>query len=116
MNRPFLGGLYFYAQIYKPCPKDPVYQISEYLDCQFVRSSKIHQTLTLYFPFLCRNGCQSLDFLKPEFPIPKYAFYQIWLKSVQWFWRISRLNEKFTDGRQTGHDHHSSLEPSAQVI
>jgi len=35
------------SEVYKPCPKDAVRQISEYLDCQFMRRtfSKIHQIL-----------------------------------------------------------------------
>jgi len=39
-------------KIYKPHLKDVVRQISEYLDCQFMRrrSSKIHQILPLFAP------------------------------------------------------------------
>jgi len=60
MKRPlvksFLGRFYFYAQIYKPCPKDDACQISEYLDCQFMRRRcfKIHQ----FYPFLPLIGSQ----------------------------------------------------------
>jgi len=34
---PFLGGFYFMGNLYKPCPKDVVSQLSEYLDCQFMK-------------------------------------------------------------------------------
>jgi len=73
---------------------------------------------TKFYPFCPLLGpsmCQPLNFRKLESPFPKDTSYQIWFKSVQWFWR-SRLKEKFTDGRRTGHAHYSSLEPSAQVI
>jgi len=46
-------------KIYKPCPKDTVSvsQISEYLECQFMkrRSSKIHQILRLFAPYWAPN-------------------------------------------------------------
>jgi len=50
---PFLGGIYFYAQLYKPCPKDAVSQISEYLECQFMRRwfYKIDQIWHLFAPY-----------------------------------------------------------------
>jgi len=63
---------------------------------------------------LDRNRCQLLGFHKRECPFPKDASYQIWLKSVQWFWS-SLLNEKFTDNGWTGSDQYSSLQRLAQV-
>jgi len=58
--------------------------------------------ITLYNPenFICTHlslclkvdRCQPLDLRKLESPFPKDASYQIWLKSVQWFWRVSVLN------------------------
>jgi len=39
-------------RLYKPCPKDAVYQISEYLDNQFMRRFfKIHKILPLFAPY-----------------------------------------------------------------
>ena len=38
-----------------------------------------------------------LNFIKLEFPSPKGALYQVWLKSAQWFWRRRWKCEKFTD-------------------
>jgi len=38
--------------------------------------------------------------------------YQLWLKSIQWFWR---RRGKVTDGGRKGGDRYCSLEPSAQV-
>ena len=35
-----------------------------------------------------------------EFPSPKDALCQVWLKFVQWFWRSLKC-AKFTDGRET---------------
>jgi len=51
-------------------------------------------------------------FCKLESPFPKDASYHIWLKSVQWFWSRSHLNEKFTpdDRRRTASDHYSTCE------
>jgi len=42
---------------------------------------------------------QTPIFHKLEFPFPKDTSYQIWFKSVQWFWRRSRL--RTDDGRTT---------------
>jgi len=41
------------CKFYKPCPKDAVCQISEYLDSQFIRRRffKIHQILHLVVPY-----------------------------------------------------------------
>jgi len=57
------------------------------------------QKFTKFYPLLDPNRCQPLDFRKRESPFPKDASYHIWFKSVQWFWRRSRLKEKFTDRR-----------------
>jgi len=55
------------------------------------RSSKIHQILQLFAPYWAPKWGQRLDFRKIEIPFPKDASYQIWFKSVQWFWRGSIL-------------------------
>jgi len=82
-------------KVYKPCLEDAVCQISEYLDCQFMRRTflKIHQILPIFAPYWAPIGASPLIFanLNPH-------SYQIWFKSVQWFWRRSHLKEKFTDG------------------
>jgi len=41
------------CKLYKPCPKDAVCQISEYLDFQFMRRRifKIHKILPLFAPY-----------------------------------------------------------------
>jgi len=82
------------CKVYKPCSKDAVCQISEYLDCQFMRRtfSKIHQILPFFAPYGGLNRCQPLDLHTLESPFPKDASYQIWFKSVQWFWRVCILN------------------------
>jgi len=87
-------------KLYKPCLKDDVCQISVYWDYQILRrrSSKIHQILPLFLPRIGPNRCQPLNVCKIESPVPKDASYQIWVKSVQLFWRRSRLKEKFMDG------------------
>jgi len=44
----FVADFIFMRKFYKPCFKDAVFQISEYLECQFMRRSfKIHQILPL---------------------------------------------------------------------
>jgi len=96
MKRPlvgvFLADFVFMCKVYKPCPKDAVCQISECLDCQFMwRYFIIHQKFTPFCPLWGPKRCQPLEFCKLESPFPKDASYQIWLKSVQWFWRRSHF-------------------------
>jgi len=98
-------------------PKDAVCQISE----------PVHKKILKYSPnftlFLRLIGPQYVPvpcFLQMWIPLPKYASYQSWFKSVQWLWRKSPLKEKFTDRRQTdGWDMitiaHLSIWPLAQV-
>jgi len=52
---------------------------------------KIFKNSPNFTPF-CPNRGQSLDFQQICIPIPQRYSYQIWFKSVQWFWRISVLN------------------------
>jgi len=61
------------CKLYKPCPKDAVCQISEYLDCQFMRrrSSKIHQILPLSAPYWAPIGASPLIFLNLNPHSPK---------------------------------------------
>jgi hypothetical protein len=59
-----------------------------------------------YLPF---ERSLALNLNKFEFPSPKDASYQVWLKLDQWFWRKSKKYEKFTDGRQTMGNQNSSL-------
>jgi len=58
-------------KVYKPCPKDAVCQISEYLDCQFMRTfSKIHQILPFFAPYGASIGASPLicTHLNPHSP------------------------------------------------
>jgi len=52
------------CKLYKPCPKDAVYQISEYLECQFMRRRffKIHQILPIFAPYGDPVGTSPLIF------------------------------------------------------
>ena len=82
-------------------------------------------SLFRYYLPLEKGGVLHLN--KLEFPLPKDAFCQVWLKLDQWFWRRRWKCEKFTDGRTDGRtdgqtdrrrtkgDQKSSLELSAQV-
>jgi len=88
---------------YKLCPKDAVCQISEHLDFQFMRRNLLK--FTTFDPFLPAP----LYFANLN-PYSSKMLPNIWLKSVPWFWKRSRLKEKFIDGR-TVPDHYSSHEP-----
>jgi len=113
--RPFWADFIFMHKLYKPCPKDVVCQISEYLDCSSWEEDL--QTFIQFYFFLPLIGPQkvpALDFRTGESPFPKNASYKIWFKSDQRFRRSRRLKEKFAYGR-TGHEQYSSLEHSAQV-
>jgi len=59
----------------------------------------IRETLGINDPY-----CNSASRCKRESTFLKDASYQIWFKSVQWFWRRGNLKEKFTpdDRRRTG--------------
>jgi len=62
-----------------------------------VDENKIFLNSPNFSPFCPLLG---LDFCKVESPFPIVGSYQIWLKSVQWFWRRNCLKEKFTDDGQ----------------
>jgi len=51
-------------KLYKPCPKDAVCQISEYLGCQFTRRRffKIYQILPIFAPYWAPIGASPLIF------------------------------------------------------
>jgi len=106
---PFLGRFYFYAQTLQTMSKGCF--MSKYQSIWTASSWEDHlKKFTQFYPFFPLIG--PLDFHKFKSPFPKDASYQIWFKSVQWFWRRSCLKEKFRDRRRTGHDHYiySSLE------
>jgi len=76
------------------------FQIPMHLNMWFIRRLlKICQIFPLFGHSNCPLKAQPLDF-KSESPFPSDASYQIWLKSVWWFWRRSRLKEK-VEGRRT---------------
>jgi len=52
------------SKIYKACPKDATHQLSEYLDCQFMRRIffKIHRILPLFVPYWAPIGTSPLMF------------------------------------------------------
>jgi len=55
----------FLHKLYKTCPKDAVCQISEYLDCQFMRRfCKIHQIVHLFALYWATIGGSPLIFAK----------------------------------------------------
>jgi len=51
IKRQFWADFIFMRYLYTPCPEDAVYQISEYLECQFMRCFKI-QKFYPFFPFI----------------------------------------------------------------
>jgi len=73
MKSPLVGipGFILMCKLYKPYPKDAVFQISEYKDCQFMRrSSNIHK----FYPFLGPIGSSPLIVRKLESPFPQRCF------------------------------------------
>jgi len=99
---PILGGFYFYLQslqtMSQGCCISNIRVFEKPVHKKiFLNSSNF----TPFCPLLDPNRCQPLDLCKFESPFPKVASYQIWLKSIQWFWRRSRLKEKFTDDGRT---------------
>jgi len=97
---PFLGRFFFYAQTLQTMSQEccmsniRVFGLPDHEKKIFKNSPNFTPFCSLLDP----NRCQPLDFCKLESPFPKDAFYQIWFKSVQWFWRRICLKEKFTDG------------------
>jgi len=113
----FLSEFFLMRKLYKPCLKDAVCQDIRVFGLPFHEKKifKNSPNFTPFCPLLGPNRRQLLDFRKLESTYPKNASCQIWFKSVQWFWRRSRLKQKFTDGRGMTTRHYSSLEPSDQV-
>jgi len=92
---PFLGRIYFYEQTLQTISQRCCMSNIRVFGLP-VHEKKIFLKFTKFYPI----KCQPLNFHKLESPFPKNTSYQIWLKSVQWFWRRSCLKEKFTDGRR----------------
>jgi len=70
---PFFGRFYFYVQTLQTMSQDTGCQISEYLDCQFMRRRffKIHQILPLFAPCWAPIGASPLIFTKLNPHSPK---------------------------------------------
>ena len=82
-------------------PKDALCQVWLKLTPWFWRRRFLKVVnLSLLFPnYLPFWIGLALHLKKPESPLPRDSFYQIWLKLVQWFWRRILKCEKVTDGR-----------------
>jgi len=104
---PFLEGFYFYAQTLQTMSQGCCMSKIRVLGSP-VHEKKIFLKFT-FLPFIGPQWVPAPWFSQLESPFPKDASYQIWLKSVQWFWRRSRLNEKFTDRRDVITIAHLSL-------
>jgi len=69
---PFWADFIFMCKLYKPCPKDAVSQISDYLDFQVMRRTfcQIHQILPLFARYWAPIGASPLIFtnLNPHSP------------------------------------------------
>ena len=99
---PFWIGLALHLNKFEsPLPWDTLYQVWLKLAPWFWRRrSLIVVNLFLLFPnYLPFWIGLALHLKKPESPLPRDSFYQIWLKLVQWFWRRILKYEKVTDGR-----------------
>ena len=85
--------------------------------------------ISLFHNYLHLKKGGALHINKLEFPLPKDALCQVWLKLAQWFWRRRRKcvcqvfdnnynnndNDDYNNGQGTDVDQKSSLEPSVQV-
>jgi len=78
------------------------------------RFFKIHQILPLFAPYEAPIGASPIIFANLNSHSPKILPTKFGSNQFS-VWRRSHLKEKFTEGRLTGHDHYSSLGPSAQV-
>ena len=82
----------------------------------------IDEFLQFFYYLRLKKGV-ALCLYKLEFPSPKDALCQVWLKSAGWYWGRRWKCEKFankqtngrTDRRRTTGDQKSSLEFSAQM-
>jgi len=65
-------------KLYKPWPKDAVCQISEYLDCQFMRRRffKIHQILSLFATYWAPIVASPLNPHSPKILLTKFGSNQ----------------------------------------
>jgi len=92
---PYLGGFYFYVQTLQTMSQGCCMSNIRVFGVP-VHEKKISPNFTPFCPLWGPNRCQPLYFCKFQSLFPKDASYQMWLKSVQWFWRRSILKEKFT--------------------
>jgi len=113
----------FMCKLYKPCPKDAVCQISEYLDRQFMRRRffNIQQILHFFGPVWAPIGASPL-ILQTLIPIPQRSFLpnlaeisSVVLEKKSFKGKVYAGRRTTDDRRRTGGDHYSSLEPSAQL-
>ena len=77
-----------------PSPKDALCQVGLKLAqwlwrSRFLNFVNVFSLFRIYLP-LEKGG--ALHFQKLEFPLPKDALCQVWLKLAQWFWRRRFLN------------------------
>ena len=84
-----------------PSPKDALCQVWLKLAQWFWRRRFLNfvNVFSLFRNYLPLEKDRSLYLNKLEFPSPKDALSQVWLKLVQWFWRRRLKCENFTDRR-----------------
>ena len=62
---------------------------------------KFHRCILLFCNNLPLEKGMALHLNKLEFPLPKNALCQVWLKLAEWFWRRRWKSEKFTTAMMT---------------
>ena len=87
-----------FKNIDSPSSKDTLFTVWLILTLWFRRSRFLNfvNVFTLLCNYLPMENVPALHLNKLEFPLPKDALCQVWLKLGQWFWRRRWKCEKIT--------------------
>ena len=87
------------SKTWNPFTHDALCQVWLVLRRRFLNFINV---FSLFRNFLPLEKGETLDLIKLEFPSPKDALYQGWLKLAHWFWRRRWKCEKCRDGQKNG--------------